>query len=325
MYLLPMLALVAAPLQQGTQTDTTIAVSQGTRLRVENQGGDILVHAWDKNQVRIQASHSRRSHIMARLTGAVLSLEASADRGPGGMVDYELTVPAWMPLKLGGMYATVTVEGSKAPIEVETLEGDITIKGGAETVKLGSVQGKIVVSGTRGRLELNSVSEDVEASDIQGDIVVETVSGDVILRRIDAKSVEVETVSGELYFDGRVLDGGHYSLLTHSGEIYFSVAEGTNATIATAIGSGDVSASFPLPNSERPSRRRQTYRLGNGSATVELETFSGDINLLRPAEVSTRLDRLMRAREERAAERAREKQHKKPGWDGDHDHDRSEP
>jgi len=321
MFLLATLALLTAALPQGSATDTTISVSQGTRLRIDNQGGDIVVHAWERNQVRIQASHNRRTHVNVRLSGAVLSLEASADRGPANMVDYELTVPSWMPLKLGGMYAMVSVDGSKAPIEVETLEGDITIKGGAETVKLGSIQGRIVVSGVRGRLELNSVSEDVEASDIQGDIVAETVSGDLILRNIVAKSVEVESVSGELYFDGRVMDGGHYSLLTHSGEIYFSVAEGTNATISTAIGSGDVSASFPLPASERPSRRRQTYRLGTGSATVELETFSGDINLLRSAELSTRLERMLRARQERMDEKMKHKQ--KP--DHDDDHERSEP
>lgn len=318
MYLLSTLALLTAAMPQGRATDTTISVNQGTRLKIDNQGGDIVVHAWDKNQVRIQASHNRRTHVNVRLTGAVLSLEASADRGPANMVDYELTVPAWMPLKLGGMYAMVSVDGSKAPIEVETLEGDITIKGGAETVKLGSIQGKIVVSGVRGRLELNSVSEDVEASDIQGDLVAETVSGDLILRNIVARSVEVESVSGELYFEGRVMDGGHYSLLTHSGEIYFSVNEGTNATISTAIGSGEVSASFPLPASERPSRRRQTYRLGNGSATVELETFSGDIRLMRSAELSARLERLLRDRQDRMDEKMKHKQ--KPDRDDDHDH-----
>jgi hypothetical protein len=320
MYLLTVLALLNAALPQGS-TDTTIAVSQGTRLRVENQGGDIVVKAWEKNQVRIQASHNRRTHVNVRVNGAVLSLEASADRGPANIVDYELTVPSWMPLKLSGMYATVSVDGSKAPIEVETLEGDITVKGGAESVKLGSTQGKIVVSGVRGRLELNSVSEDIEASDIQGDIVVEGISGDIILRRIDAKSVEVETISGELIYDGRIVDGGHYSLLTHSGEIYLSVAEGTNATIATATGSGDVRASFPLPGSERPSRRRQTYRLGNGSATVELETFSGDVRLLRPAELSARIDQMLRAHQERIDEKQKHKQ--KP--DHDDDHDRSQP
>ena len=330
MSLFPMLALlsVAPPASppQGFQTDTTISVSQGTRLKLDNQGGDIVIHAWDKNQVRIQASHSRRTHVSIKLYGAVLSLEAGADRGPANMVDYELTVPTWMPLKLGGMYATVSVDGSKAPIEVQTLEGDITVKGGAETVKLGSVEGKITVSGVRGRLELNSVSEDVEVSDIQGDIVAEAVSGDIVMRRIDAKSVEVEAVSGELYFDGRIVDGGRYSLLTHSGEIYLSIPEGTNATISTAVGSGDVRASFPLPTSERPSRRRQTYRLGNGSATVELETFSGDIQLMRPTELSATLDRMMRARQEKESQKEMRKQHKRPDqWDNDHDHDRSSP
>jgi DUF4097 and DUF4098 domain-containing protein YvlB len=322
MYLLAVLALLTTPLPQGFQTDTTISVSQGTRLRVDNQGGDIVVRTWDKNQVRIEASHSRRTHVSARLDGAVLSLEAGAEHGPANMVDYELTVPTWMPLQLGGMYATVSVEGSKAAIDVQTLEGDITVKGGAGTVKLSSISGRIVVSGVRGRLELNSTSEDVEASDIQGDLVVEAVSGDIMLRGIDAKSVDVQTVSGELYYDGKVVDGGHYSLLTHSGEIFFSVPEGANATIATAVGSGEVTASFPLPASEHPSRRRQTYRLGNGSAVVELETFSGDIELLRPAELGARIDRMQRTRQEREEEKVAHKRNKKPDHD---DHDRSEP
>ncbi|HEV8149261.1 MAG TPA: DUF4097 family beta strand repeat-containing protein [Gemmatimonadales bacterium] len=323
MYLLAALALLTTPLPQGFQTDTTISVSQGTRLRVDNQGGDIAIRAWDKNQVRIQASHSRRTHVAVRLDGAVLSLEAGAEHGPTNMVDYELTVPTWMPLQLGGMDATVSVDGSKAAIDVQTIEGDITVKGGAGTVKLSSISGRIVVSGVRGRLELNSTSEDVEASDIQGDLVVEAVSGDIMLRGIDAKSVDVQTVSGELYYDGKVVDGGHYSLLTHSGEIYFSVPEGANATIATAVGSGEVKASFPLPASEHPSRRRQTYRLGNGSAVVELETFSGDIELLRPAELGARIDRMQRTRQELEEEKAARKHNKKP--DHDDAHDRSEP
>jgi hypothetical protein len=323
MFLLPTLVLLAAQAPQGFQTDTTLTVSQGTRLKLENQGGDITIHTWDRNQVHVQAGHSRRTHVDIRLSGAVLSLEAEADRGPANMVDYELTVPAWMALVLGGMYATVTIDGnSRAPITVQTLEGDITVKGGGESVKLGTVSGQISVSGSRGHIELNSVSENIEASDLSGDVVAETVSGDIILRRIDAKSVDMQTVSGELIYDGRVMDGGRYSLLTHSGEIYFSVPEGTNATIATAIGSGEVRASFPLPASERPSRRRQTFRLGNGSATVDLETFSGDVRLMRPAELGSRVDQMLRARQDREAEKMRIKVKIKP--DRDHDRDRDD-
>ncbi len=313
--LLTMLALLALQASQGFQTDTTLNVAQGTRLRIENQGGDIMVKTWDKNQVRVQASHSRRTHVTISLGGAVLSLEAEADRGPSNMVDYELTVPAWMPLNLQGMYATVSIKGSRAPIEVETLDGDITLEGGAENVKLTSVQGRIMVTGARGRIELNSVSEDIEAAGLQGDILAETVSGSITIARSVAKSVEIQTVSGELIYDGTVIDGGHYSLLTHSGEILFSVPEGTNATIATAIGSGEVRASFPLPASDRPSRRRQTFRLGTGSATVELESFSGTISLLRPAELAARLERMT----QRRAERERMKQKHKPDSEQDED------
>jgi DUF4097 and DUF4098 domain-containing protein YvlB len=313
--LLPMLALLALQASQGFQTDTTVNVSQGTRLKVENQGGDIIVKTWEKNQVRVQASHSRRTHVTINLGGAVLSLEAEADRGPSNMVDYELTVPAWMALSLEGMYATVNVKGTRAPIEVETIDGDITVEGGAESVKLTSVQGRISATGSRGRIELNTVSDDIEAADLQGDIVAETVSGSITIAKSDAKSVEVQTVSGELVYDGRIVDGGHYSLLTHSGEIAISVPEGANATIATAIGSGEVRASFPLPASERPSRRRQTFRLGTGSATVELESFSGTISLLRPSELAGRLERLLQRRDER--ERVKHKT--KPDHDGDDD------
>jgi len=316
--LLSTMALLAVLQTQGFQTDTTFAVPQGTRLHVETQGGDITIRAWDRNQVRVQASHSRRTHIDVQISGAVVLLEAEADRGPANMVDYMITVPAWMSLGLEGMYTAIDVTGVRGAITAETLEGDITIKGPAESVKLESVQGRIVVQGIRGSTTINTVSESIEASDIQGDILAESVSGSIVLHRIDSKVVEAETVSGEIILDSRIVDGGRYSLLTHSGELMVTMPEGANATIATATGSGDVRASFPLPASERPSRRRQTFRLGNGSATVELESFSGSIRLLRPAEMEQRLDRMIQLRDERT------KQKPKPEQDRDSiDQDRS--
>ncbi|HEX7023914.1 MAG TPA: DUF4097 family beta strand repeat-containing protein, partial [Gemmatimonadales bacterium] len=236
-------------------------------------------------------------------------------------VDYEITVPASMSLNLEGMYATIDVTGVRGAITANTLEGDITVNGPAESVKLESVQGRIVVQGIRGATSLNTVSEGIEASDIQGDITAETVSGSILLRRIEAKSVEAETVSGEILLDGRLLDGGSYSLLSHSGSLAVSVPEGSNATIATAVGSGDVRASFPLPASERPGRRRQTFRLGNGSALVELEAFSGSILLLRPAEMAERLDRLGRMRDDEDR-KAKAKPKPEENLDHDTDHDR---
>jgi DUF4097 and DUF4098 domain-containing protein YvlB len=312
--LLHTMALAVAVQGQGFRTDTTFSVAQGARLQVENQGGDITIRGWDRNQIRVQAVHSRRTRVEIRNSGAVVVLEAGAERGPANMVDYVVTVPAWMTLSLEGMYSTIDVSGVRGAVTAETLEGDITVKGPAENVKLESVQGRLVVEGIRGPTTLNTVSESIEASDIQGDIIATSVSGSITLRRIGSKVVEAETVSGPIILDGRVVDGGRYALLSHSGELLVTMPEGANATISTATGSGDVRATFPLPQSERPSRRRQNFRFGSGSATLELESFSGSIRLYRPSEMEARLDRMSEARE------AREK--RKPPHDREQDQDR---
>ena len=286
--------LSASPLQQQQQTfdtDTTVSVSAGTRLKLENVGGEVIIKAWDKNQVRVQASHSSRTAVDINLSESSLRLSPKGSRGTmrmGGVVDYVLTVPAAMSIEIGGMYADVTIEGTRGDISVQTVEGNINVKGGGENLQLQTVNGKINVQGAKGRLDVRSVSEDIDVSDVVGDVTAETVSGDVTLTRIDGKRVEAQTVSGDVRFDGTLRPDGTYSLLTHSGDVVVGIPENASALIRTAVANGDVSASFALPANERSSRRRQEYRLGSGGASIELETFSGDIRLVRPTEMRTR-------------------------------------
>ena len=214
-----------------------------------------------------------------------MEIEAKGRRGLSSVVDYQLTVPAWMALDIGGMNAEVSIDGTKAPVKVETLEGNISLRGGAETVTLTTVNGRIDVTGARGRVELHAVSEGVTVTDlVGGELVVESVSGDIDLRRIDAKSVDAQTISGEVIYEGRIVDAGSYSFLTHSGDVTLAIAETTNASISVVTGSGEVRSSFSL-KAERASRRRSTYRMGTGSANVEVETFSGDVEMIRASEL----------------------------------------
>jgi DUF4097 and DUF4098 domain-containing protein YvlB len=283
----------AAPQRAEFQTDTTVTVSAGTRLSLQNVVGDVIVKTWDRAQVRIQASHSSRSRIGVDLSEQVLRLQprsSSQTGGWGSMVDYQLTVPASMPIDIEGMGADVRIEGTRAPVKVNTVEGGITVTGGTDLV-LVTVNGTISAAGARGRVELRSVSEDVAASDVIGELTVETVSGDIHLTRVDGRRVEAQTVSGNVTFEGALRSDGTYSLSTHSGDVTVAVPEGASALISTAIVNGDVSASFNLPASERASRRRQSFRLGGGGATIELETFSGDIHLVRPNEIRVRKDK----------------------------------
>ncbi len=281
-------------------TDTTFAVSPGTRLRLESMNGDISVKAWDRNQVRVQAVHSRRDQVRISLAGSVLRIEATGRFGPAAEADFDLTVPAWMGLTLEGLNGSIAVEGVRAPLEISTLNGDVTVAGGAETVKLASTAGGIRLSDARGRITLNGTSDEIVVSDIQGDLVVENISGDIILQNIVSRSVDVQSVSGSIWYDGTIQDGGRYGLYAHSGDIYLGVAEAINATFSLSVFSGRISPGFPLPgpltDDARGMGQRRSYRMGNGSAAVEIEVFSGSIHLLRPAELAGRLSRMLRER-----------------------------
>ena len=314
-----MIHIVLAMLLQaasGRGSDTTVSVPAGARLRLQNQGGDITIRAWDRNQVRVQAEHSSRSVVDVDLRGQVVEISTHGRQGVGGLVDYIITVPASMAIDVGGMYAEISIEGVKAAVKAQTLDGNITLKGGGESVNLSTVNGRIAVSGARGRIELHAVSDGVAASDIQGDLVIESVSGDIDLRRIDAKSVDAQTISGEITFEGRIADAGSYSFNTHSGNVTLAIPETSNATLTLSSASGEMNTTLSL-KAERETRRRHSFRLGSGSATVDVETFSGDLDVVHPAELKAR-------HVERDEDKPAKVHHRRPGRDRDKDDDRDE-
>ncbi len=289
--LLTLSTLALAAPGQG-QSDTTFAVPPGTRLSLTQVAGDVVVKTWDRNQVRVQATHSDQATLDLQLSGSVLQLRTRPVRGGwvGGarIADYEVTIPASMPVDLQGMNMDVSLEGTRGDVKVNTVEGDVTVRNSAGPVTVSTINGAIEVRGSTGRLELRSTSDDVTVTDARGDVLVDAVSGDIILRGIDARRVEARTVSGDVAFEGMLRADGRYSLLSHSGDVMIALPEGSHATVRTATAAGKVQAKFTLPAAEQPTRHRQVYRLGNGSATIELETFSGDVLLVRPADFPSR-------------------------------------
>src|SRR6185369_651735 len=99
MYMPIVVGLLAAALQQ---SDTTVAVRPNARLELENFGGSIVVRTWDRNEVRVRASHARRDYIRVSASASVVHVEAESRLGVARSVDYEITVPAAMSLDLSG-------------------------------------------------------------------------------------------------------------------------------------------------------------------------------------------------------------------------------
>ena len=283
-------AMLVAMASQRT-TDTTFAVPAGASLSVNNFGGGITVHGWSENRVKVHAETGRRGRIEVSMVGSTVVIKTGSREGAPSVIDLDVTVPASMGLTLGGTYADITVDGVTGPISAETVNGEVNVRGGKGNITLHSIQGSVTLADASGRIEVNSVNEDVELTNITGEIKVETTNGELRLTGITSSSVDAGTINGDVLYEGTVTDGGSYSFGSHNGDITVSIPERANVTITAATANGDIDASFPLPLTNTTGKHRKTFKIGAGSARMELESFQGDIELRRPQELRDRIDR----------------------------------
>jgi DUF4097 and DUF4098 domain-containing protein YvlB len=276
---------------EGTpKTDQTLDVTKGTRLVLNNNAGEVIVRSWDRDQVHVQASHSERVTIDAQTADMTLRVRARAARGPATMVDYQLTVPRWMPVNLSGAYLESTIEGTTAEVTVETVHGNVKVVGGSGNVSVRSIEGTITVDKASGRVQATTVNEGIHLSNVTGDVTAETTNGDIVVDNAQSSSLEVSTVNGDVTFNGAVRDKGSYRVTTHSGDIRLGLGGANNATVFVRTFQGDFTADFPiqLPEGQtaRSGSKRFNFTLGTGSARIELETFNGDVVIARGRVIS---------------------------------------
>src|SRR5882672_5549339 len=284
-------AAMLVALASQRQTDTTFAVPAGVSLSVNNFGGGITVHGWSDNRIKVHAEQGRRGRVEVSLVGNTVVIKASSREGAPSVIDFDITVPQSMALSLSGTYADINVDGVQGPISAETVNGEVNVRGGKGNITLHSIQGSVTLADASGRIEVNSVNENIALTNVSGEIKVETTNGEVMLTGIQSSSVDAGTINGDVLYQGTVTDGGSYSFGSHNGDITVSIPERSNVTITAATANGDIDASFPLPMTSTSGKHRKTFKIGSGSARMELESFQGDIQLRRPQELQDRLDR----------------------------------
>lgn len=274
--------------ENSPKSEQTVDVAKGTRLVLSNNAGEVVVRSWDRDQVRIQASHGSRETISADTTDMTLRIRTQRTgraRGGASLVDYQITVPRWMPVNLSGTYLDATIEGTTAEVTVETVHGNARVTGGNGAVSLRSVEGEISIDKASGRVQATTVNEGIRITNVSGEITAETTNGDIFIDNATTANLEAFTVNGEVTFNGTIRDNGAYRLGTHNGDIRVGLGGANNATVFVRTFQGDFAADFPvqLPEGQnaRSGSKRFNFTLGSGSARIELQSFGGDIVLAR--------------------------------------------
>lgn len=271
------------PAREGTpNTDKTVSVQKGMRLNVNNFAGEIVVRAWDRDSVRVQADHSRREHVDVRTTDSQVIVRSGSSMGAPASMDLRITVPNWMRLDLSGTFTDISVDGVHGQINADTVKGDVTIKGGSDFINVKSIEGMVTVEGAKGRVDVHSVNEDIRLVDVSGDVNAETTNGSLTMERMQAASLEAATINGTIAYEGVIRENGQYRMTSHNGDVAMTVPDNASATVTVRTYNGSFEPNFPIKTSDTNRRNtRYNFTLGGGSARITLESFGGTIKMTK--------------------------------------------
>lgn len=290
---------MSAPSAAASRSVVEREVRAGDRLEVRNYRGSVEIVAWERPELRVEADlPSDESMILERIGTRWLVVPSSwaSDSGAFALrlpdmarvkivglepppVDLVISMPAEMSLIVEAPHAGVRVEGALGAIDLTSMVGDLTVVGGGGSARLRSMTGRVRVEAAEGSLTVETASGRVEVRGSRGDLRVETSRGDVELENVRASALEVTSLDGSIDLRGPVLPGARHELSTHGGDIAFLISGEVDAVFSVRAFRGSFETALEIDPPPEPDRA--DFIVGDGSARVRLESFSGRVRIDR--------------------------------------------
>ena len=278
--------------QTPTRIDTTVGVGRDAVVDLGLINGNVTVTAWGRGDVQVRGYSERLPLRFEHQGGRVRVWVPSGNyRGRSGDQRLDVVVPVGTRVTAQTVSGDVSVTGVRGELEAGTVSGEVNASDAVRRVALNSVSGSVRGTNFEGDVRANSVSGEVVLDQIVGEIDAQSVSGEVEVRRARTSRLRMESVSGELTYDGTIERDGRYELSSHSGEIHLALPSDVGARLSLRTFSGSIDTEFPLTmggttrddqgRTTRGRDRRMDFTLGSGGATIVAETFSGSINIAR--------------------------------------------
>src|SRR5438034_2009800 len=181
--------------------DTTFAFDKRGTVSMSVGSGEIIVRAWNRDQIHVRA-RSERSVVRMDATPTRVSLDLSRPRG--GDTRFEVTVPVGVRVSARATNGDISITGTKGGVEAKTQSGDLTVEDVGDVVELGSLSGDIKARGLTGNVDISAINGDLDIADVKGDVEATSVSGDIDMRNVLARYVRAKSTSGDVTFEGTI-------------------------------------------------------------------------------------------------------------------------
>ncbi|RUO76896.1 hypothetical protein CWI84_11095 [Idiomarina tyrosinivorans] len=295
--------------------DKHLSVSSDVKVVVENVRGKLVVQPGADDDVHVQGTLDEDTkEFIFKQSGDTVYLKVKIKQQSGwhnwGNSDKRgsnltLTIPASASISVQGVSMDTEINDIKGGTSIELVSGDVRASQLAKQVSLSTVSGDIHSVDMRGDVRLESVSGNIEDTGSSGDsgeysvvsgdlnissqmqdVILQSVSGDIRASLGSVKKLELSTVSGDTSAEFTLLDGGDIEASSVSGEMTLNFVGEVNAAFdINANAGGDIqnmlSSDEPREAKYGPASSLE-FSVGNGSASVDINTVSGDIRV-RPA------------------------------------------
>jgi hypothetical protein len=291
--------------EQVERTTRTLRVGPNGEVQLTNIAGDILITRGSGNDVAVEIVKTARGRddADARELLQLVPVEITERSGraevrahyPDGeerrrnnrrninvQVAFNVTAPDHIRIRAASISGSITARDFKGEISAESVSGTVRVSNGGRIASAKSISGNVEVLDTDidGSFIASSASGSVLLRRVKArQLTLGSISGNVELDDIESRQVEAQSVSGNVKFAGPVSKGGRYELNSHSGNITAVLGGSTGFEIEATSFSGAVRSDFSFASTDNQSRGRRSIRgvYGDGSAVLELTTFSGSI------------------------------------------------
>lgn len=211
-------------------------------------------------------------------------------------ISYELVVPAQTQLTSHSGSGGQEIDGLGGMVDVNAGSGDVHISNIGSTVRAETGSGDMKLENVKGEVRAKTGSGSIRATEIAGGFEGDTGSGHIELQQSAPGSVRLKTGSGGIEARGvrgsleaRAGSGeitaegdprGGWIVHTGSGSVRLRLDADAAFDLSARTSSGSISMSRPVTVQGMISRKEIHGRVRGGGPQVEVQTSSGNIEIL---------------------------------------------
>lgn len=233
-------------------------LGRGDRVRISSRGSGLDAHA----DLRVTVPEGQRVALylaVGRITAANVNGHVVLDTHAGGVEARDMT-------------GYLNVDTGSGSVAVHGMDGDLLIDTGSGGVRVSDVTGQ--------EIGIDTGSGGVEADGLAARrIDIDTGSGSIAMRRSSARDIRLDTGSGSVRAD-LTTDLDRLVVDTGSGSVTVRLPADLSARVDIETGSGGIHTDFPVMTTRR-ARDELRGTIGDGRGTIEIDTGSGSVRLLK--------------------------------------------